>query len=72
MAVRGSGIGAGMMAGGIGLSSTRSGSAQGVYGMGTAPTGAKVQTHTMLLVLVFAELFALIWLKYAFRHHQGG
>jgi hypothetical protein len=72
MAVRGSGIGASLMAGGIGMTSTRSGSAQGTYGMGNSSTDTRVQTHHVLVVLVLLEVLALFWLRHAFRDHQGG
>lgn len=77
MPSRGSGIGAGFMAGlgtgGVGGSqtSTRSAAPGQVYGPQVAG-GRRPQTHSLLLVLVLAEALALFGLRHLFRRHHGG
>jgi len=71
MAVRGSGIGASIAAGGIGVNNVKA-PMQGAYGMGTQPTSARGGVHVWLVGLVIVEMFLLGWLHFAFRDHQGG
>jgi ADP-ribosylglycohydrolase len=52
--------------------STRSGSAQSVYGQSSATSGSAMKITTALVVIVLVELGILVWLRHAFRHHNGG
>ncbi|HMK62034.1 MAG TPA: hypothetical protein VK386_00325 [Acidimicrobiales bacterium] len=72
MAVRGSGIGASIAAGGLAGTNNVKTPMQGAYGMGVQPTGSRAKTHVVLVALVLVEMALLLWLRHAFRDHQGG
>jgi hypothetical protein len=75
---RGSGIGLGMIGGGVapigvggpGAASQRTGTSR-IYGS-TNWRGTGAQVHHYLWVLVALELAMLVWLRHAFRRYHGG
>jgi hypothetical protein len=78
--VRGSGIGASLLAGGLGANSTSVGGGGRGPGRSAAPGqvyGPSVNSgmgaaHTWLWLLVLIEVLALVAMRRAFRRHHGG